>query len=103
VARGLSDASGQAALYFPYPKIVLPNPVGNRPPLSQITWPVDLKIFAGPVPPPGSPPDICAVYAQPAASPLRQLGPNKPLQTLDLTYGQELVVQTKNKSELFLG
>jgi hypothetical protein len=102
VSRGISDERGQVSLYFPYPKIVLPNPMGNRPPLTAITWPVDIKVFSDPTPPAGDPPDICDVYAQAAASPLRQVSPDKPLQTQDLSYGQELIIHTTNYSGLFI-
>ncbi len=102
VARGFTDASGSVSLYFPYPKIVLPNPLANRPPLTKQTWPVDLIVFSALSPPPGDPPDLCDLVGQPAASPLQQVSPNQPLQTLDLLFGQELVVQTNDKSELFL-
>jgi hypothetical protein len=107
ISRGIADPNGRVALYFPYPKIVLPNPVGNRPPLTQATWPVDIKVFSSLSPPvpssPGGLPDLCEVYAQPAASPLRQVGPDLPLQTQDLLYGQEFIFKTANHSELFLG
>ena len=103
IARGLSDSKGQVALYFPYPKFVLPNPMSNRPPLTLTTWPMDIKIFSNLSPPGGEPADICDVYAQTAATPLRQVSPNKPLQTQNLLFGQELVIQTTSKSELFLG
>lgn len=102
VARGVADHNGQVALFFPYPKIVLNNPMDNRPPLTEQTWPIDLKVFSALSPPTGSPPDLCEVVSQPEANPLRELAPNKPLQTLDLTFGQELIVKTKNQSELFL-
>jgi hypothetical protein len=103
IARGLSDSEGQVALYFPYPKFILPTPTSNRPPLTQTTWPVDIKVFSNLSPPGGDVPDLCEVYAQAAANPLKQLSPNKPLQTQTLLFGQELVIQTTSKSELFLG
>ena len=102
LARGMTDSNGQVALFFPYPKIVLNNPMDNRPPLTEQTWPVDLKVYSALSPPAGDAPDLCEVVSQPEADPLRELSPDKPLQTLDLTFGQELVVKTKNQSELFL-
>ncbi len=102
VCRGLSDAKGQLALYFPYPKFVLPNPMSNRPPLTQATWPVDILVFSSLSPPSSSPQNLCTLYAQPAANPLRQVSPDLPLQKQNLAYGLELVIQTQDKSELFI-
>lgn len=102
LARGMADRNGQVALFFPYPKIVLNNPMDSRPPLTEQTWPVDLKVFSALSPPEGDLPNLCEVAGQPEASPLRELAPDKPLQTLDLSFGQELLVKTKNQSELFL-
>jgi hypothetical protein len=102
IARGMTDGAGQLGLFFPYPKIVLNNPMDPRPPLTEQTWPVDLKVFSALSPPPGEQPDLAVVVDQPQANPLRELAPNKPLQTLELTFGQELIVKTKNQSELFI-
>jgi hypothetical protein len=102
LARSLSDEQGQVALFFPYPKIVLNNPMDNRPPLTAQTWPVDIKVFAALSPPGPGVPDFCSVANQPVAKALRQLAPNKPLQTQTLRYGQELILKTQNQSDLFL-
>jgi hypothetical protein len=101
LARGVSDDQGQVVLFFPYPKIILNNPMDNRPPLTTQTWPVDIKVFSALSPPGPGIPDFCSVVSQPGAIPLGQT-PDVPLPTQTLRYGQELILKTQNQSELFL-
>ena len=102
VARAIADADGRAVLYLPYPKFVSAAAGSNRPPLTTQSWPIDLSVFFSLSPPFPDIPDLCMLVDQARARPLKKLSPSTPLGRLTLKYGEELIVKTQTKSELFL-
>jgi hypothetical protein len=102
LARGMADAQGRVALFFPYPSFVTLSPLQPRPPLTAQVWPLELSAFFTLSPPSPFVPDLCQVLAQPPVTLLWNLSPPIPLGQVLLEFGKELIVKTDTKSELWL-
>jgi hypothetical protein len=102
VARGFADQKGQATLYFSYPKFTPVATGAARPPLTTQSWLIDLSIYFSLSPPFPVVPDLCTLADQARANPLRKLTPPVSLGKVTLKYGEELIVKTQSKSDLFL-
>jgi hypothetical protein len=99
-----ADAQGQVALLFPYPEpfhTVFPpltSPLlGQRPPLVDQTWPIQLDVYYrnwNPIP---NVPDLCEVFDQPACNLMSTLSPNTRLIELVLPYGKPVVLRTGSR------
>jgi hypothetical protein len=106
VVRGMADARGRATVLLPYPE-----PVGldGSPPslerraLTDQSWPVEIRAFAGPPQPrPPERPHLSIVRTQPPATLLAGSPPATPVVETTLEYGRELVVRSPSQSTLVL-
>jgi hypothetical protein len=105
LARSFADLQGRIALLFPYPEPVhsiaspLSSPlIGNRPPLVDQIWPIQLSAFYAPWHPIPEIPDLCQIFNQSPAILLSELSPASPLADIMLPYGQALVVRSESQS-----
>ena len=108
-ALGLSDAAGNVAIFFPYPKPADTNGPGAAPsprlPLAKQTWNIGLKVFARGGSADDGYPDLCDVLDQgtgPAAHALADVGSNQDLTSVELSYDRVLALQTRGVSELLI-
>jgi hypothetical protein len=102
LGRGLADKEGHAALFFPYPRLAELSPYQNRPPLTQETWQIDVEVFHSPTSSIPDQPDLCALMEQAPARPLETLSPATYLGHITLNFGQEIILKTQDKSELWI-
>jgi hypothetical protein len=102
LAWGLADAEGRATLMFPYPE----TPEGDSPPpLALCTWDITLAAWSATPAADAVVPAravLSSVLAQPARSLWRRWSPvatdRVPLGTVQLRYGEELVVKSEGTS-----
>lgn len=104
LARGLADREGRIALLFPYPEPVHSissplgsPPIGNRPPLIDQTWSIQLQSYYSSLNTTPDLPDLCQALSQPPVITLSALSPASPLTNITLRYGQELVVRSESQ------
>lgn len=82
VGRGQADAQGRVALFLPWPRPTLGQPLDAQ------SWSIHLRTRYTPTLATASPPDLCAVLQQPVAS----LTPI-PATPVTLFYGREIIVK----------
>lgn len=110
LGRSLADIQGRIALLFPYPEPV-PSissplgspPIGNRPPLVDQVWSIQLRSYFTPLHPTPEFPDLCQALSQPPAKLYNTLSPNSLLTDVTLHYGQELIVRSEAQSIVWIG
>jgi hypothetical protein len=105
VARGFADRDGRIALPFPYPQIapsVFSPPgsplFGNRPPLVDQSWTLDLHAFYTPWDPVPEIPDLCQIFAQSPVRLMETLSPDSPMTDILLLYGEKLILKSASQS-----
>jgi hypothetical protein len=105
-AEGFADKEGRVALIFPYPEPSQPSmvspPSGNRRPLTEQSWPVQVHALYSASIPENETPDLCDVFAQPAAVLMSSLSPPVALMESKLEFGKELVLKSDLESRLFI-
>jgi len=104
VARGIADKEGQVVLIFPYPKFIVPEDGKKNPPLTAQKWFINLKVFFSPKPAYPENPHLNDVAMQ-VETDIDQLEPydnEVPANKTALKYGVELILKTKDKSELLI-
>jgi hypothetical protein len=111
-AVGLADRQGRLVVFLPYPEPPWsgPSPPPGSQSLSEQTWTLDLtaryspSLASPPLPDPSgvTPPDLCSILEQEAATLLSQLSPPIPLTTATLEFGRELVVQSTDLPTLLV-
>jgi hypothetical protein len=108
--RGIADARGQVAALFPYPMMDVQlhsSPPGLlSTPLQEQQWDVTVRVGCGPpldVPEWQGLPDVASILHQPPALfwPTVGSGPVDE-STWTLTYGQELILRTGDRSDLWI-
>jgi hypothetical protein len=109
IAQTFADAAGQLGLLFAYPEPYhsvfppLTSPLlGQRPPLADQTWPLQLRVYYRPWNPVPKIPDLCQVLVQPLATLVGGLSPPSPLGEIDLKYGQKLVLRSEPESSVWV-
>lgn len=103
--RGIADAQGRVALFFPYPPPVetVPKvkaaspPVPVTQPLLQQEWPVRLHVYFARRAVGGVAPDLNDTLSQPATSVAPDTSHWQTYVTPTLRYGQELVAKTSGE------
>jgi hypothetical protein len=106
---GLSDARGCVTILFPYPTFI--TALGASPPglpPSQQHWPLTIRARHDP--------SLIATLEENQLPTIRQIrnqpdvplwsieaGPSQPALSFELTYGQELILRTGSKSNLWIG
>lgn len=88
LARGISDASGRVAVFFPYPRIPVSGSSPPQPPIPLVnqTWALGVAVRFVPGRSLDLPPDLLATLSQ----------PRKVLASTTLRYGQPLVLREPN-------
>ncbi|HET6980055.1 MAG TPA: hypothetical protein VFI24_27225 [Pyrinomonadaceae bacterium] len=119
VARSIADDQGRIALIFPHPA---PRPftasaplssspsAATGPPLTEQTWPVDLRALYAPIDAPAllpgelgleqQLPDLRAMLSQPEATLWADSDRTTPLETVTLNYGRELILKSTQSLSL---
>jgi hypothetical protein len=108
-ARGIADDMGRVLVLLPYPEPPWHGaspPPGSRP-LSAQTWPVELAVRYSPAiasPPTAGAdvPDLCAVLTQEPATLTSAASPGEPVETDELVFGRELILNTGERRTLLV-
>lgn len=101
-ARGYADFNGQVTLIFPLPEPVNAalsspgTPVTAATPLTQQSWQVQLQAAYQRLSPIPAIPDLCAIFAQQAATLWTDSTQSQPVTSATLNFGQELVVRSQD-------
>ena len=101
-ARGVSDAHGVALLLFAYPappRQLMGSPGGGGVPLLLQTWSLRLSAYYAPGSAAPAVLPLCALLHQPPATLLASESPATPFDTVELVFGQELIVATVGRSD----
>jgi hypothetical protein len=111
-ARGIADRRGRVLVLVPYPEPPWhgTSPPPGTTPLTTQTWPVDLAVRYSPAsaspPLPGpddpDPPDLCAVLTQLPALLAAGASPADAVDTADLAFGRELVLNEEERRTLLV-
>jgi hypothetical protein len=105
VQRGMCDAQGRLGLFLPYPEPMdlAPGAASSAfplaPPLTDQTWPLELRVYYAPEQPAARIPDLCRKLAQPLATAWADTARSQPLHLLELKFGRELIVRTYDGAE----
>src|SRR5579864_1984924 len=101
-ARGYADFNGHVTIIFPLPEPVntaLSSPTAPpgtaTTPLTRQVWQVQLQAAYQRLSPIPAVPDLCAIFAQPAATLWMDSTKHQPFTSAMLQFGQELVVQSQ--------
>jgi hypothetical protein len=96
--RGIADREGRVAILTPYPEPVTTSARLSSPPLGSGTglwdqeWPVRLEAFYQPQAVAPAVPDLCRTLAQPFTPLWADVEATRPVSSLALQYGRELIV-----------
>jgi hypothetical protein len=119
LGRGMADRQGHLAVILPYPPPAISSTGSGVPgpalPLCQQSWTIEIDVrFHAPdpaAPPPDDPvlsrhperrfPDLSEALSGPLVAVQDATSPGSPPGMLSLTYGQETIIRTLGKSELF--
>ena len=105
LGRGMADENGSTVVIFPYPRPEITGGssgvLGTLVPLHSQRWSLDLEVTFQPDDPPPDRPDLCRALAAVPGTLLGRRAPALALGPVDLLFGQETIVKTDGKSELF--
>jgi len=105
-AQGLADVQGGVAVIFPYPELPPPASFGSPSAgggqsLSSREWTVEVRVFWGPVPNNGGPPDLADVlFGQPERVLLGGNSLAEPFPPQILRFGRELILRSSRDDSL---
>lgn len=105
VGRGVADVDGRVAVILPYPPPAISSTGSGVPaatlPLCQQSWTIAIEVRFQTTDPEVEFPDLAGVLASPKVTPQDPSGLDGLPGVLSLVYGQETIVRTLGKSELF--
>jgi hypothetical protein len=99
--RGFADENGRVLVILAYPRP--PSGLGITPrSIERALWTLNVSVRYSPGAVTGPFPDICTVLDQPPAVPLAARGPDVPLITGQLAFGQDLILETAGQNVLLV-
>jgi hypothetical protein len=105
VGRGVADSEGRVAVVLPYPPPAISSTVSGSPtptlPLWQQSWTIAIEVHFQTSDPEVKFPDLAEVLASPKVTPQDPCGLDGLPGVLSLVYGQDTIVSSLGKSELF--